>query len=199
MLAARPLTANVRAFALRTFERVPLSYLPTVAKGILPMTTVRMATTPLFLMTAMLLSAAGHARAEDHSDKLMEACSRGDQRACQEIEQTVEQNRVQLEELNQRADAFQSQSKDLAVQVDKIPDLKKAYPLAVKDYFASDAIGPSHRRRGWNEQLLATCSQRFHEFWINQRGEWPTDPSGQPDWATIYLQILDHYFRYCSK
>ena len=166
---------------------------------VLLMATLRIATPPLLLIATALLSGAGYARAADYTDKLMEACSRGDARACRKIEQIVEQNKVQLEKLNRRAAAFQSQSEEMGIQVGRIPDLKKAYPLAIKDYFASDAIGPSHLKRGWNERLLTSCSRHFREFWINQRKEWPTDQSGQPHWATIYLQILDHYFSYCSK
>ena len=152
----------------------------------------------LFLI-AFVLVTHGYAGAKDNLDRLMESCSAGDQKACQEIEQIVEANKSQLEKLNQRADSFQAEHTDLAIQVGNHPNLKKAYSIIIKDYFASDAIGPLHRKRGFTKKLLDECSQRFHEFWINQRKEWPTLPAGKPDWSTIYLQVLDHYFRFCSK
>jgi len=163
------------------------------------MSTLRIATTTAAALSAFLLSATEPACVEDHTDRLFEACARGDKGACEEIRQRAEQHRAQLEKLNRRADAFQARSKDLAIQSGRIPDLRKAYPLAIKDYFASDVIAPTHHMRGWNDRLLAACSQDFHEFWMGQRKEWPTDSSGQPDWATIYLQILDHYFGHCSR
>lgn len=163
------------------------------------MTSLRIITPQLLLMIALILSTGGYAGAEDYLDRLMEACSAGNKKACEEIEQMAEANKNQLEKLNQRARFFQSQSSHLAIQGGTIPDLNKAYPIIVKDYFASDAIGPSHRKRGFTERLLNKCSQQFHGVWINQKKEWPTLPSGQPDWSTIYFQVLDHYFRFCSK
>ena len=163
------------------------------------MTSLRVIIRKLLLLITLILSTDGYAGARDYLDGLMEACSTGNKKACEEIDQMVEANKNQLEKLNQRASFFQSQSSDLAIQAGNIPDLIKAYPIIIDDYFASDAIGPSHRERGFTKKLLSKCSQQFHEVWINQKKEWPTLPSGQPDWSTIYLQVLDHYFRFCSK
>lgn len=153
----------------------------------------------LLFLIAFILITHGYASAKDYLDKLLEACSAGNQKACHEIEKMAQANKLQVEKLNRRAHSFQAKHTDLAIQVGDRPNLGKAYSIIVKDYFASDAIGSLHRTRGFTEKLLDDCSQRFHEFWINQRKESPTLPSGQPDWSTIYLQVLDHYFRFCSK
>ncbi|MFQ5853898.1 MAG: hypothetical protein ACE5JU_25340 [Candidatus Binatia bacterium] len=127
----------------------------------------------------------------DRLERLLDACSRGDQKACQELEP--------LKALNRQADAFSRNYRNLGIQSEKIPDLRKAYPLVLRDYLASRAARPVDRRLGLKEDLLAPCSEHFHDFWINQRKEWPTAPSGEPDWHVIYLQILDHYFSFCTK
>jgi len=149
------------------------------------------------LAIALVLFVCSPAAAQDRLDRLLDACARGDQKACQEIQQLSQQNRIQLDKLNWRAEAFQKRAGSLGIQTGPVPILKKAYPLILKDYLESDVATPSHRQRGMN--LIGPCSEQFHDFWIHQRREWPTLPSNQPDWQVVYLQVLDHYFRFCSK
>lgn len=96
-------------------------------------------------MIALILTSGGYTSAQDYLDRLMEACSTGNQKACDEIEKWVEANKDQLDKVIQRSQFFQSRSSNLAIQVGNNPVLKKTYRIIIKDYFASDSILPSHR------------------------------------------------------
>lgn len=137
--------------------------------------------------------------AENPNDSLMKSCSDGDQEACDKLRKLVEEDRLRLERLNAQADAFQADARDLGIQIGRRPDLEKAYPLILHRYLNSDAVQPTHRRRELDERLVSVCSKSFHNYWLVERKEWPILPSGDPNWSTIYLMTLDHYFRHCVK
>ncbi|MCI0590527.1 MAG: hypothetical protein L0Y67_02815, partial [Gammaproteobacteria bacterium] len=98
-----------------------------------------------------------------------------------------------MDKLEMQARAFQARVPDLGIQDDNVPNLEKAYPLVVRDYFNSDAVLASHGNRRLNAEILTPCAQHFHNFWINPRRAWPTSESGEPDWELIYVLIVDHY------
>lgn len=137
--------------------------------------------------------------AENPIDRLMKSCSDGDQEACVKLRKLVEEDRLRLERLNAQAGAFQADATGLGIQIGGRPDLEKAYPLILHRYLNSDAVQPSHRRRGLDKKLVSICSKSFQNYWLVQQKEWPVLPSGEPDWSTIYLMTLDHYFGHCVK
>jgi hypothetical protein len=128
---------------------------------------------------------------------LFDDCSKGSQKACQEIERQAQRNKPALERLGRRAEAFRAQIQRLGLQSSGAPDLRKAYGLVLRDYLASDAVMLSHVQKMPEKKLVSACADQFHDFWIGQRKEWPKAQTGEPDWETIYMQILDHYFRFC--
>ena len=140
-----------------------------------------------------------HVAAEDFLDRLMERCSMGDTQACSKIDKLTEKHKKQLERLNAQADAFQAEAPSLDIENNKKPDIRKAYPIILKRYMSSDTVEPVHRMRGLKPDLVNICSKHLHDLYFIHRKEIPSLESGKPDWGTIYLVTIDHYFRYCSK
>ncbi len=156
---------------------------------------------PGFLALVLLLAclgAVGQLRVEESLERLEVKCRKGDERACEKVER-IRDERVQLDSLEKQAVAFQTRSSELGIQTDNVPDLGKAYPLVVNDYFASDAVLDSHGKSELQERLFASCSEHFRHFWINPRRAWPTTTSGDPDWELIYVLIVDHYVGFCAR
>lgn len=96
--------------------------------------------TMLFICLSELVAA------EDSLDRLMKACSEGDQKACNELDRLTEQHRVQIDRLNAQADAFQTEARILGLQTGRIPHLEKAYPIILSRYMGSDTVEPIHRK-----------------------------------------------------
>ena len=46
---------------------------------------------------------------------------------------------------------------------------------------------------------LPGCANHYHNYWVNKKLWWPTDDAHNPDWASIYVFIVDHYYGYCLK
>jgi hypothetical protein len=147
----------------------------------------------------LLLLAPTDGIAEDFLDRLMERCSNGDTQACNEINKLSEKYKEQLKRLNEQADAFRVEAPLLGIENNKIPDIKKAYPMILKRYMSSDTVEPIHRRRGLNPEIVKICSKHLHDLYFIHGKEIPLLESGHPDWGSLYFVVIDHYFRYCSK
>lgn len=137
--------------------------------------------------------------AEDFLDRLMKACSEGDQKACVELDQLTEQHKDQINRLNAQADAFQAEAKTLGLQTGRRPNLEKAYPIILHRYMNAGPVEPIHRKRGLAKQLIPLCAKSFHDLFFVHGKEIPVLSSGEPNWAVIYIQTIEHYFRHCSK
>ena len=137
--------------------------------------------------------------AEDFLDRLMKACSEGDQKACVELDRLTEQHRDQINRLNAQADAFQAEAKTLGLQTGHRPNLEKAYPIILHRYMDAGPVEPIHKERGLAKQLIPLCAKSFHDLFFVHGNEIPVLSSGEPNWAVIYIQTIEHYFRHCSK
>ena len=154
---------------------------------------------PLLLSLGISVLVPMHVAAEDFLDRLLERCSMGDTQACSEIDKLTDKYKKQLERLNAQADAFQTEAPSLGVEFNKKPDIRKAYPIILERYMSSDTIEPVHRMRGLKPDLVNICSKHLHDLYFIHGKEVPSLESGKPDWGTIYLVTIDHYFRHCSK
>ncbi|MGH6636392.1 MAG: hypothetical protein ACRED0_09775 [Gammaproteobacteria bacterium] len=102
--------------------------------------------------------------------------------------------------LDARAVAFQQRAASLKLNdSENTPDLVKAYPVVVRDFFSAKTISAQERGVFYRPEALPECAQHYHETWIYDRGWWPVGKNGKPDWRLIYPHILDHYFGYCVK
>lgn len=124
-------------------------------------------------------------------------CDKGNQQACDELVQIAKQKK-QIEFLDSRVESFSQtlENKQLMLD-DKRPNLEAAYPLVMTDYF----VGLHHTGKLESivsESRLAECAGHYHNFWINKKLWWPND-AGKPDWESIYVFIVDHYFGFCLK
>lgn len=137
--------------------------------------------------------------AEDFLDRLMERCSRGDTKACSEIDKLTEKYRSQINRLNTQAEVFQSKAHSLDIENNDRADIKKAYPIILNDYMSSDAVDPVHLKRGLKPNLINICARHLHDLYYKHGKKIPSLESGKPDWGTIYLVVIEHYFRYCSR
>ncbi len=135
---------------------------------------------------------------KDHLDRLMERCSIGNTKACDEIDEIMEKHRAALDRYSARVDAFEAEVPSLNVEHNNKPDIRKAYPIILKHYMSSDAVEPIHRRKGVKPDLVNICSKHLHDLYFIHGKEIPTLESGKPDWGTIYLVTIEHYFRFCS-
>lgn len=153
-----------------------------------------------FAVIALILASLhGPAEAGDFLDRLMKSCADHDNKACDELDRLTEKIRVQVDRLNAQADSFQIEAKGLGLQTGKRPNLEKAYPIILHRYMSSDTVEPIHRKRGLDERLVSICSKSFSDLFFVHGKKIVVLQSGEPDWAAIYLQTIDHYFRYCSK
>lgn len=137
--------------------------------------------------------------AEDFLDRLMERCSKGDEKACGELDKLTEKHRKQADRLNAQADAFQAISVSLDIESGDKPNIKKAYPIILKCYINSDTVEPVHKKRGLKTELVNICADHLHDLYFIHGKQIPKLKSGSPDWGIIYLVTIEHYFRFCSK
>ena len=137
--------------------------------------------------------------AEDFLDRLMERCSKGDEKACGELDKLTEKHRKQVDRLNAQADAFQVVSASLDIETGDKPNIKKAYPIILKRYMTSDTVEPVHKKRGLKPELVNICADHLYDLYFIHGKQIPKLTSGRPDWGMIYLVTIEHYFRFCSK
>jgi hypothetical protein len=137
--------------------------------------------------------------AEDFLDRLMERCSKGDEKACGELNNLTEKHRKQVDRLNSQADAFLAVSASLDIESGDKPNIKKAYPIILKRYMTSDTVEPVHKKSGLKPELVNICADHLHDLYFIHGKQIPKLESGRPDWGMIYLVTIEHYFRFCSK
>lgn len=135
----------------------------------------------------------------DFLDKLLTQCSEGDMQACNEIDKLSKKYEAQLERLNAQADEFQADAPSLGIEENKTPNINKAYGIILKRYMSSDTIDPAHKSRGLDDEIVGICGRHLHDLYFSHGKEIPALQSGYPDWGTIYLVAIEHYFGFCSK
>lgn len=155
--------------------------------------------TKFFLQLILLLPFAVMAETKHHSleDLLNYKCNNNNQNACEQLKQ-LQADKEQAALLDERVKKFSHTLEDKQLMLDtKRPNLEAAYPIVMEDYFQ----GLHHA--GKLESLisatkLAECAGHYHNHWINKKLWWPND-EGKPDWESIYVFIVDHYYGFCLK
>lgn len=136
--------------------------------------------------------------AEDFT-ALIAACADGNMEICVQLEGLSGGSPEPSSRLDARAVAFQQRAPSLKLDGENTPELAKAYPLVVRDFFSAKTISAGERGLFYRPAALPECAQHYHETWLYDRGWWPVGENGKPDWRLIYPHILDHYFGYCVK
>ena len=132
----------------------------------------------------------------EHVGSLISACSDGQMEICDQINE-LEHPARPVDILDAMALAFANRSGAMKLEKDKIPDLDKAYPLIIRDYFSSGKIAEKKRKKWFKEASLENCGQHYHVRWRMEKNWWPADKDENPDWRAIYPHVLDHYFGSC--
>src|ERR1035437_183228 len=121
----------------------------------------------LFMISlCMSVFTSADVAAEDFLDRLMERCSKGDEKACGELNKLTEEHRKQVDRLNAQADAFQAVSASLDIESGDKPNIKKAYPIILKRYMTSDTVEAVHKKRGLKPQLVNICADHLHNLYF---------------------------------
>ena len=123
-------------------------------------------------------------------------CEKGDQIACEKLN-NLSKDLVIQKRLKARSETFWHDIDTSQLMQDKKPNLQDAYPLVMQDFIRSQ------NEAGINETLalekLPQCARHYHNYWVNRKLWWPTNEDGTPDWPSIYIYIVDHYYGYCLR
>ncbi len=153
-------------------------------------------------MNAILISflfavAAAQPHAVSVEEFLEKQCQKGVQKDCEELAdlklQLVKQIRLQ-----ERAVLYGQRINGNGPMLDeKTPNLEAAYPGVMQDHLQSEVA--AGETLTLNEVRLPGCANHYHNHWVNKKLWWPTDDDYKPDWASIYVFIVDHYYGFCLK
>ena len=144
----------------------------------------------------IIFSYCSLAEEPEHVGSLISACADGQMEICDQIN-TLEHPAEAVSPLDAMAMNFAKRSDIPELEEDKVPDLGKAYPLIIRDYFSNKNIAEEKRKKWFKEAALENCSSHYHVRWRMEKNWWPVDKNEDPDWRAIYPHVLDHYFGYC--
>ena len=131
------------------------------------------------------------------ADFLEAKCKEGDRRACERFE-ILEAGLVKQHRLAAYARAFAASLDTQGLMLDeKKPNLVAVYPLVMHNF--SEKESEAGEPVMLAEDKLAGCAEHYHNHWINKKLWWPALDSGKPDWESIYIFVVDHYFGFCLK
>ena len=122
-------------------------------------------------------------------------CERGDQTACMKAKELDEGTELQGI-IHDRSEHYWESVDTSTLMLDqKRPDLQSAYPLVMHDFIQAEI------NAGYDvalkEERLPVCARHYHDHWLFRKLWWPSNEDGQPDWPSIYVYIVDHYYGYC--
>jgi len=149
------------------------------------------------LISLLLVIAAIQPNAVSMEEFLEKECQKGVEKDCETLAdlkvQLVKQKRLQ-----ERAVLYGQRINGNGPMLDeKTPDLEAAYPGVMQDHLQSEvAAGEDFTL---DEVRLPRCASHYHNHWVNKKLWWPTDDDYKPDWASIYVFIVDHYYGFCMK
>ena len=124
-------------------------------------------------------------------------CANGKEEACVRVEEE-EKNKAFSERIGKQALAFSQTVNRLALEEDNKPNLYEAYAEALEFYLKSETES-GIEGLALDETRLPRCAEHYHNHWRNKKLVWPVDDEGRPDWAAIYIYIIDHYYGFCLK
>ncbi len=152
----------------------------------------------LYLLFMFFFSHLSYANEAEHVGALISACSDGQMEICDQISR-MEHPLEPVSALDAMALSFASRSASMQLDKNKIPNLGKAYPLIVKDYFSNEKITDESRKKWLKTANLEDCGKHYHIEWRIDKNWWPVDNNEDPDWRALYPHALDHYFGYCVR
>ncbi len=128
---------------------------------------------------------------------LEKECQKGVQKDCQSLEQ-LKLQLVKQKRLQTRAVLYGERINGHGPMLDeKTPNLAAAYPEVMQDHIETEI--EAGEEVTLNKIRLDGCAQHYHNYWVNKKLWWPTDDTHKPDWASIYVFIVDHYYGFCLK
>lgn len=123
-------------------------------------------------------------------------CENGDQVACEKLN-NLSKDLVIQKRLKARSEIFWNDIDTSQLMQDKKPNLQDAYPLVMQDFIRSQ--NEAGIKETLDTEKLPQCARHYHNYWINRKLWWPTNEDGKPDWPSIYIYIVDHYYGYCLR
>ena len=149
------------------------------------------------LISLLLAVAAAQPHDVSLEDFLGKECDKGAQKDCEKLADLKKQL-VKQKRLHERAVLYGQRINGNGPMLDeKTPNLEGAYPGVMQDHLESElAAGET---LSLDEVRLSGCANHYHNHWVNKKLWWPTDDDRKPDWASIYVFIVDHYYGYCLK
>ena len=149
------------------------------------------------LINLLLAIAAAQPNAVSMEEFLEKECQDGVEKDCEKLTDL----RVQLvkqKRLHERAVLYGQRINGNGPMLDeKTPNLEEAYPGVMQDHLESEiAAGETLTL---DEVRIPGCANHYHNHWVNKKLWWPTDDEYKPDWVSIYVFIVDHYYGFCLK
>jgi len=149
------------------------------------------------LISLLLTIATAQPHAVSMEEFLENECEKGVQKDCE----TLADLRVQLvkqKRLQESAVLYGQRINGNGPMLDeKTPNLEGAYPGVMQDHLESEIAAGEDLTL--DEVRLPGCAIYYHNHWVNKKLWWPTDDEYKPDWASIYVFIVDHYYGFCLK
>ena len=151
----------------------------------------------MILISLFLTVATLQPHAVSMEEFLESECNKGVQKDCENLAELRKQL-IKQERLQTRAFLYGERINGNGPMLDeKTPNLEDAYPDVMQDHLESE-IAPGETLT-LDKVRLPGCANHYHNHWVNKKLWWPTDDAHNPDWASIYVFIVDHYYGFCLK
>ena len=149
------------------------------------------------LINLLLAIAAAQPNAVSMEEFLEKECQNGVEKDCEKLTD-LKMQQVKQKRLQERAVLYGQLINGNGPMLDeKTPNLEEAYPGVMQDHLESEiAAGETLTL---DEVRIPGCANHYHNHWVNKKLWWPTDDEYKPDWASIYVFIVDHYYGFCLK
>lgn len=149
------------------------------------------------LISLLFVIAAAQPHAVSLEEFLEKECNRGVEKDCEELA-NLKLQLVKQERLQTRAVLYGQRINGNGPMLDeKTPNLEGAYSVVMQDHLESETA--AGETLSLDKVRLPSCANHYHNHWINKKLWWPTDDEHKPDWASIYVFIVDHYYGFCLK
>ncbi|MFT5425282.1 MAG: hypothetical protein ACI9ZT_000206 [Gammaproteobacteria bacterium] len=149
------------------------------------------------LISLLFIIAAAQPHAVSIEEFLEKECNKGVEKDCEELAD-LKLQLVKQERLQTRAVLYGQRINGNGPMVDeKTPNLEDAYPVVMQDHLDSETA--AGETLSLDQVRLPSCANHYHNHWVNKKLWWPTDDEHKPDWASIYVFIVDHYYGFCLK
>ncbi len=149
------------------------------------------------IISLLFAMAAVQPHAVSMEEFLQKECNKGVEKDCKELAD-LKLQLVKQKRLKERAVLYGQRINGNGPMLDeKTPNLGGAYPVVMQDHLESEIAAGEDLT--FVEVRLPRCANHYHNHWVNKKLWWPTDNERRPDWASIYVFIVDHYYGFCLK